>query len=136
MPPIPSNDDPNSLAGTDTNNNGVRDDLEHYIYNEITKDPKIFKAYINHTESMQAMMVNHKNKELIRKYAIQAQNDGACIAGLFPEFSIPKEAKLFQLIANTKSRQMAEQDVARKMFELDLTNKLKEKKEKLQLCRN
>lgn len=53
LPPQPLKDI-DTILGPDVNRNLVRDDVEIYIYQNITKDPKFYHALIKHTKALTA----------------------------------------------------------------------------------
>lgn len=82
LPPDPGRENDKTLMGIDSNKNNVRDDLEIFVYNEITKDEKLFKAYLNYIESEILMMMNIDDIQNLKKLLQQKASDLSCISSL------------------------------------------------------
>lgn len=102
---MPKTDDPNSLLGPDVNKNLVRDDVEHFIYEKITKDPGLFRAYMKfaaqHTRYMLAVTV-----EDIKKEFELAMKMAACVSMFIPgpQKFMQNEIRVAKKITDTDAR--------------------------------
>lgn len=115
--PGPENDQ--TLLGVDSNKNNVRDDVEIYIYNEITKDPKLYRAYFMWANSYFNRLKNIDNVEKVNLYNDQLINDLYCVIELSPIKEgklIEKNSKFMKKLSNTKLRVEASEKIARKII--------------------
>lgn len=80
LPPIPDEkENSKTLLGIDVNKNGVRDDVEHYIYDKITKEEDVFNAYLQSARTEQQMLMNYPKKKEIQKLRMKSNRDIQCI---------------------------------------------------------
>lgn len=80
LPPVPATSaNSKTLLGVDSNKNGVRDDVEIYIYTNISKDPTIFKAYLLFAQSLQESFSYPDDVEKLRLNNDRNFNDQMCV---------------------------------------------------------
>lgn len=134
LPPMPGAENDKTLMGIDSNNNGVRDDLEIFVYKEITKDHRLYRAYLNYIESYQDMMKNVGNIPILRKKYIQMNNDFICILSI-SEMESENASLIIRKIFNTKERKKASRQLDDEHISYSTSIKLLNKNERNLLCR-
>nr|WP_315043426.1 hypothetical protein [uncultured Moraxella sp.] len=105
----------NTLLGTDSNNNGIRDDIDAYIAKKYT-DPAQKKAAENMAKAMQksltvGMIADEETRRLeAKKLSLEMDKNSGCIFYLAdhnPNFSEDIILELESLTTNTKERLLA-----------------------------
>lgn len=134
LPSDPGKENDKTLMGIDSNNNNVRDDLEIFIYKEITKDEKLFRAYLNHTESELMMIKYSDDLEKLRFYLKQKRNDVECISSLVKRVNLyPQEFS--KRIYNTPERIRVGKKIEQKHNQFSSAHQLIRKEERHLKCR-
>lgn len=104
--PVPNSPDEklNSIGrGVDTNKNGLRDDVEIYIYNKITNEPKLFTYYFNFAHSIENLTFS-KSIEEAKKWDSLSSKAEECIYTLKPSGSVEVVINLKKIILNNQER--------------------------------
>lgn len=105
---MPSKDKVDStLLGVDSNKNFVRDDLELYIYKNITQDPRLYRAYLNYAQSLQLQLIYRDDIERLQKIAVTATDDRVCIFAIENNYNgdyVKRKEEFLEAIFNTKER--------------------------------
>lgn len=110
LPPKPGPENDKTLYGVDANKNNVRDDIEHFIFEEITKDPELYMAYLKRVETYNLTVKSVNDLKQFKFYVNQATNDGYCFSSVNKEQhgkATENIAKIYQLYQNTKDRKKA-----------------------------
>lgn len=105
LPPRPKMDDPNSLLGPDVNKNLVRDDVEHFIYEEITKDPALFRSYMKSAANETRYLLAETSDDIKKEFELSL-SIVVCAYKFIPnprEF-IEGTRKIRGKVLNTKTR--------------------------------
>ena len=124
LPPEPDpilND--TTIHGIDANKNGVRDDIEIYIYKNETQDWNLFNAYLQYFRNKHDIIRNLNNDKVFYRLVEEVSTDvSACIAFFEPrnKFNPYAQSRLFY---NTGARKKASAMVNNKMrsFKFKLT---------------
>jgi hypothetical protein len=98
VPPLPEPTRNNStLAGIDTNNNGVRDDVERYIATKFGDNKTKFDVIMVHASTEQAALISKEQKKIDAHV-----NSLACLGSLVKEAS-----EVTKVALNTPERKKA-----------------------------
>ncbi len=122
LPPEPDpilND--TTIHGIDANKNGVRDDIEIYLYKNVTQDWNLFNAYLQKFKNNHEILKNLSHLE--KFYSLtekQASNATSCILIFDPRATFGAYA-MSRLFYNTKARQSIGAEVSKKMRSHELT---------------
>lgn len=79
LPPIPRETN-NTIYGVDSNKNKVRDDVEIMIWNEITKNPELYLAYLSYAQSTEAIIYAYPKVQELKPLRKQNLSDLECIS--------------------------------------------------------
>lgn len=105
---IPKLERGDTLAGTDANNNGVRDDIENYI-NKKYSEPKQRAAVIQTAKAMQkTLLADTTNSIDVKSVNAEISNAFQCVYSRFEvseRYVVTKEIEA--VTTNTKSRLLA-----------------------------
>lgn len=108
---LPVLDRTNTVAGIDSDQNGIRDDIQEYI-NATYPKPEQQKAVSQYARSLQAkLLVDPKDKYQVRASSNTSSKAMSCIYEKLPVGNSPQAARAVQeilsLTTNTKQRLMA-----------------------------
>ncbi|OGC87685.1 hypothetical protein A2949_02180 [Candidatus Adlerbacteria bacterium RIFCSPLOWO2_01_FULL_54_21b] len=113
LPPVPDESENNAtVAGVDTNNNGVRDDVELAIFKKYPNSAKIRAAELQYAMALQLMLTSVYNTETWIAAAVETSRGAACIG----ETVFNKDLSVYrgrieeveEMVTNTSERQHAE----------------------------
>ncbi len=96
-----------TLAGVDSNQNGIRDDVERAIYNKYKSTPKVAIAMLQYAKALQMEFTHVKNSETLVA-VIQEESRGY---GCVPE---GREEEVQSLVFNTQERLDYQEQLLRK----------------------
>lgn len=115
--PIPGDlDRSSSLAGVDSDSDGVRDDIARYIDAHYT-EPRQRDALRQHAKALQrSLLVKEGDLTEGKRATIEISHAIRCIYTVFPRGEAGKESqKIESLVTNTKTRLLAHLGVSRTM---------------------
>ncbi|NJK63230.1 MAG: hypothetical protein HC921_11610 [Synechococcaceae cyanobacterium SM2_3_1] len=108
MPDDPGETGKETLAGIDADGDGVRDDVQRYIFRVYVDDDLKRKAMLQFAKSMleEIMVANQRDPELSREKFILNSNDQLCAISIFDDIDeYFYEAKNLEVsIFNTRER--------------------------------
>ena len=108
VPPDPGPANDQTLAGIDSNGNGVRDDVERAIAQAYGGAPAEWKAAMQGAQALQQTMVANGNPALAAVANDAAMRAGYCLADSFPAADTSKVARasgtMFAWTAGTPQR--------------------------------
>ena len=109
---LPSVPDPTAnnatLAGVDSNNNGIRDDVERAIYNAHKDDEKLAVAELQYAKELQMEFTQVFNSETLVAVLQEEGRGSLCI------LDIAKEKEVENLVFNTPARKQAREELFNK----------------------
>ncbi len=82
LPPDPGAAGNKTLLGVDSNNNGVRDDIERYLATTYAGQPKTFLAMMDLAAVMQLELKDADSEDLSRQHALVNTKISACIISI------------------------------------------------------
>lgn len=100
--------DTDTILGPDSNHNGVRDDVEIYIFENITKDPKYFFGFLKKAKYITQFNMAENEAEAL-KYLKLRSDISSCISRHYKAVGdlVQISVLLSRKILNTKKRQEA-----------------------------
>jgi hypothetical protein len=127
LPDDPGEIGKETLAGIDTDGDGVRDDVQRYIFRVYAEDDLKRKAMLQFANSYQEMLnvAHQRDPELSREKSLLVGNDDSCATTIFGDFDeYFYEVKMLELvILNTRDRVeadlLANQNVGGQSFSPD-----------------
>ena len=108
LPPDPGAAGKQTLAGIDSNDNGVRDDVELFLLRHFSRDARLLRGMTNVAISSQAAILATTPRESSHAHSM-AIRSSECLAGLgelVPEDE-NKVAQVMALLVNTPQRKEA-----------------------------
>ena len=114
LPNEPGPENNRTLLGIDSNKNEVRDDVEIFIYNTISKEPIKFNAYLKYAETKLAMMENSQNVSRLAELDQQLSKDIICISSIEDDDFIENQKSLRKKIYNTEDRKKKNKLISKK----------------------
>lgn len=136
LPPDPGPKNDETLLGIDSNNNKVRDDVEIFIWNQLTKDPKTYMAYLKFAETDCEQIKYVNNLKQLEFLNVQEDNDLSCLSHFEKEIKISENSRaLYKKIYNTQARKAAIKEISRKYNSFAKAIKVYPPEERLKLCR-
>lgn len=96
----PGEEGKKTLAGIDSDNDGIRDDLQRYI--NVSTQGDVQMAYKQFARKAQLRILNHENRELSNFFNHRIENAIACMYAVGDEATFV--SKLEPLMANTELR--------------------------------
>lgn len=121
-----------TIHGIDANKNGVRDDIEHYIYKNISKDWNVFNAYLQYYKNEHLLVKNFNDRQKINYYAGEMSWKAMNCIGYFDSNIKMTGSQLIYVFYNTPSRKIVLNEISNKME--GFGRKLKDKTEKIFDC--
>ncbi|MFA6396909.1 MAG: hypothetical protein WCW84_13175 [Sulfurimonas sp.] len=119
LPPMPdATENSKTIAGIDSNTNGVRDDVEIYIYSNYSK-PEEQKALMQYANAKQLLLANVKTKEDVVVYSDAIDSAIQCEMKVFNN-SIRSLKELDSQTINTTSRVSQEHHIEKLMSKVVL----------------
>lgn len=106
LPPEPDAATNNAtLAGVDSNQNGIRDDVERAIYIKYKSTPKVAIAMLQYAKALQMEFTHVRNSETLVA-VIQVESRGSlCV------LDTEKSDEVAELVFNTDARRKAQEDI-------------------------
>lgn len=106
LPPDPGAAGDATLEGVDANNNGIRDDVERWIYLTYPGSEKLRMALIQEYYPMQNMIIHghQQNRDAVYNDMDAMQRSGECLFYVHPEKPHKISAELKARIVNTDER--------------------------------
>lgn len=117
LPPVPDQaQNDATVAGIDSNNNGIRDDVELAIFRKYPNSPKVRAAQLQYASAIQLMLTKVYNSETWVAAAKQDTRAYLCIGETYPRTNFQKYLQITEerseevedLVIDTPSRQRAE----------------------------
>lgn len=138
LPPMPDEkENSKTLLGIDVNKNGVRDDIEIYIYKNISQDKDVFNAYMQMARTDQLILAKYPNKKEVQRLRIKNNKNIYCIKVIDEqsEINAQKLSVMTRLAFNTKERRKVDKWIAENSYEMPapmiLRNKAELKREEV-----
>ncbi len=107
LPPDPGNAGKETLLGIDTDGDGVRDDIQRYIYFTYPDDKKLRLGLMYYAMEFQGVLRDANDREACYEHAIKMDRHGECLWYLKGEDAIDICRALRAKILNTKERSIA-----------------------------
>lgn len=107
LPPDPGEEGKKTLLGIDTDGDGVRDDIQRYIYFTYPDDKKLRLGLTYYAREFQGMLKDANDLEAAYDHANKMARHGECLHYLKGEESINIERALDAEILNTRERSIA-----------------------------
>lgn len=136
LPPQPGLHNDSTLEGIDSNNNNVRDDVEIFIWENITQDYKLYMAYLKFAETSCEKLKYENDIEKLKFYNIQENNDLSCINFYENERVISSRVEsVYKKVYNSPQRKKAIKSISNKYNSYATSIKSYPKVERAKLCR-
>lgn len=139
LPPKPGPENDKTLLGTDSNKNGVRDDVEIFIYEKLSKHPELFKAYLSFAKTEQNLIKYYPDINKVRANEKNHYRDLECISAIEREVGnapIGGVSRIIELTFNTKAREKVERWYAENQNKISTDYVVKKNKPtKKEVCR-
>jgi hypothetical protein len=115
LPPDPGPDGDATLEGIDSNNNGIRDDIERWIYLTYPESEKLRRALIQEYYPMQNMIIHghQQDRDAVYNDMDAMQRSSECHYYVNPESPHIIAKELEALIVNTDERFYAYMEASR-----------------------
>ena len=107
LPPDPGEAGKKTLLGIDTDGDGVRDDIQRYIYFTYPDDKKLRLALTYYAKEFQGVLKDANDREAAYEHANKMARHGECLYYLKGRESIDIRRALRAKILNTRERSMA-----------------------------
>lgn len=107
LPPDPGAEGKKTLLGIDTDGDGVRDDIQRYIYFTYPDDKKLRSGLTYYAIEFQGVLKDANDREAAYIHANKMARHGECLFYLKGEESIDIRRALRAKILNTRERSMA-----------------------------
>ncbi len=107
LPPDPKKKGMRTLLGIDSDNDGVRDDIQRYIYFTYPDDEKIRMALTQIALQWQGLLAQANDLEAAYNHATKMMRHGECLYYLKGRASLNMDASLQAEVLNTKERSIA-----------------------------
>jgi hypothetical protein len=107
LPPDPGEEGKKTLLGIDTDGDGVRDDIQRYIYFTYPDDKKLRLGLTYYAKEFQGVLKDANDREAAYDHAIKMTRHGECLWYLKGEGSIDILNALRAEILNTRERSIA-----------------------------
>ncbi len=99
-----------TLAGVDSNQNGIRDDVERVIYLKYKDTPKVVIAMLQYAKALQMEFTHVYNSETFVAVTQEESRGSVCI------LDIKKSDEVDELVFNTQARKDFQEELARKFM--------------------
>src|SRR5574337_589016 len=107
LPPGPGKAGKETLLGIDKDGDGVRDDIQRYIYLTYPDDKKLRLALTYYAKEFQGVLKDANDREAAYEHAIKMDRHGECLYYLKGRESIDICRALRAEILNTRERSIA-----------------------------
>ena len=107
LPPDPGKEGKLTLLGIDSDGDGVRDDIQRYIYFTYPDDEKLKLGLTCYAKEFQGVLADADDHEASYEHAIKMARHGECLDYLKGDDSIYIERALDAKILNTRERSIA-----------------------------
>ena len=107
LPPDPGEEGKKALLGIDTDGDGVRDDIQRYIYFTYPDDKKLRLGLTYYAIEFQGVLKDANDQEAAYDHAIKMDRHGECLYYLKGRESIDICRALRSKILNTRERNIA-----------------------------
>jgi ABC-type Fe3+-hydroxamate transport system substrate-binding protein len=107
LPPDPGEAGKLTIEGIDSDNDGVRDEIQRYIALEYPNSKKVRKVLTEMTKVNQAFILNANDKDKVLEAVEKRNKQSACAFYIDPNGAYHKLKKLKAKLLNTKERTMA-----------------------------
>ncbi len=97
-----------TLVGVDSNQNGIRDDVERAIYNKYKSTPKVAIAMLQYAKALQMEFTHVMNSETFVAVTQEESRGSVCI------LDNKKADEIDALVFNTQTRRDFQEELARK----------------------
>lgn len=107
LPPDPGEAGRETLLGIDSDLDGVRDDVQRYIYSTYPDDEKVRLALTQIAMEYQGILSDADDRDAAFRHATRMSRHGECLFYIQEELSLDTHAALKAVILNTKERSIA-----------------------------
>jgi hypothetical protein len=107
LPPDPGEAGKQTLLGIDSDGDGVRDDVQRYIYLTYPNEPKVQAALIQFANQYQGLLPQADDRDAAYNHAVKLMQHLDCLVGIKGEDFIKISPALRAVILNTKERSLA-----------------------------
>ena len=107
LPPDPGEEGKVALLGIDSDDDGVRDDIQRYIYFTYPDDEKLRLGLTYYAKEFQGVLADADDREATYNHAIKMARHGECLDYLKGDDSIYISRALRAEILNTSKRSIA-----------------------------
>ncbi|MDX2273369.1 MAG: hypothetical protein NW237_15655 [Cyanobacteriota bacterium] len=113
LPPDPGEEGKKTLAGIDADNDGVRDDVQRWIYERVPNEENLRKSLLKYAEIKQLSLLNAEDKQKSLELALRSLRSLECSWWHSQELGLGEDGidltmELAAQIVNTKQRVIAE----------------------------
>ena len=107
LPPDPGKEGKKTLLGIDSDGDGVRDDIQRYIYFTYPDEEKLRLAITCYAKEFQGVLADADDREASYEHSIKMARHGECLFHLKGRESIYIRRALRAEILNTRERSIA-----------------------------
>jgi hypothetical protein len=107
LPPDPGEEGKQTLLGIDSDNDGVRDDIQRYIYFTYPDNEKVRMALTQIAMEWQGLLSQASDPDAAFNHATKMARHGECLFYIQGEASLDADAALQAEILNTRERSIA-----------------------------
>jgi len=107
LPPAPGEEGKQTLLGLDSDNDGVRDDIQRYIYLTYPNDEKVRLAIMQIAIQYQGLLSQAEDSDAAFYHATKLARHGECLDYIAGEIAAEIIAALKAEILNTRERSTA-----------------------------
>ena len=107
LPPDPGEEGKLTLLGIDTDEDGVRDDIQRYIYFTYPDDKKLQLGLTYYAKEFQGVLADADDRDAAYEHAIKMSRHNECLFYLKDEESFNISDALLAEILNTRGRSIA-----------------------------
>lgn len=135
LPKDPGYQSDQTLLGIDSNSNNVRDDVEIFIYENLSKVPEKYMAYLKYAETKIEFFKSRDNLDKLHELDSRIGKDTSCLSVVDKNNFTENTRKLDDKIVNTEQRKKVVKDISKKYNEFAAPLKGYLESEKRSLCR-
>lgn len=121
-----------TLYGIDSNQNGVRDDIEIYIYKNVTQDWNLYNAYMQYYRNKQDTLIFLNNEQKFDYFTGEGDWKAFSCISYFEKNIKMSASQFLNIFFNTKARKEAQKAIGQKMK--GFSRKIKDREERLADC--
>jgi hypothetical protein len=107
LPPDPGEAGKQTLLGIDSDGDGVRDDVQRYIYLTYPEDPKVQAALIQFANEYQGLLLQAGDRDAAYNHAVKLSRSLDCLGYIKGEDALKISPALRAVILNTRERSLA-----------------------------